>query len=243
MKQQVHWADCMSSTIELVDSINMPCHTYIYIANIKNLISKKGNFVRFLSVKNRIQHAYCTSNKIKIIHQNNCTCQTRYSKNRSFVNLSLSFPGLTQDCLDLYLSSHINPLYFVARSAVVVWRYLDSYVIVGVYGTLSNGCVWYAILWYNAHTRNMLPWWSHVTALGPRQPRTSLTRAEQRVGPIMDMKVQGSRSCKALGICELLASACSATKTDTFHLVSGDAPLIVLLLLLPTYLLFKACSI
>ena len=26
------------------------------------------------------------------------------------------------------------------------WRYLDSYVIVGVHGTLTTGCVQYAIL-------------------------------------------------------------------------------------------------
>ena len=30
------------------------------------------------------------------------------------------------------------------------------------------GCVWYAILWYNANAWNVLPWWSHVTAPGPR---------------------------------------------------------------------------
>ena len=43
--------------------------------------------------------------------------------------------------------------------------------------------------------------------------RASLARAERRAGPIMDMKVQGSRSGKALGIGELLASACSASAT------------------------------
>ena len=36
---------------------------------------------------------------------------------------------------------------------------------------------------------------------------------QRRAGPIMNMKVQGSRSGKALGIGELLASACSTSAT------------------------------
>ena len=102
--------------------------------------------------------------------------RTRRSKNRPFVNLSsfflsFSLSGLTQDCL--HRSSYFeykSTLFCSAQcSGTLVCRYLDSYVIVGVYGALSNGCVWYAILWYNAHARNMLPWWSHVTAPGPRR--------------------------------------------------------------------------
>ena len=67
-----------------------------------------------------------------------------------------------------HLSLSINPLHFVYRaqcSGMPILRYLDSYVIVGVYGALTIGCVRYAILWYNVHAQNVLPWWSHVTVV------------------------------------------------------------------------------
>ena len=52
--------------------------------------------------------------------------------------LSFSFPGLTQDCL--HRSSYFgykSTLFCSAQSSgTLVWRYLDSYVIVGVYGAL-----------------------------------------------------------------------------------------------------------
>ena len=56
----------------------------------------------------------------------------------SFFFPSFSFPGLTQDCLDL--SPYESTLFCSAQcSGTLVWRYLDSYVIVGVYGALRLG--------------------------------------------------------------------------------------------------------
>ena len=52
-------------------------------------------------------------------------------------------------------------------------------------------------------------------ALGDRELASYVLRTYYQVqlcaGSIMDMKVQGSRSGKALGIGELFASACSAS--------------------------------
>ena len=81
------------------------------------------------------------------------------------------FPGLTEDYLDRSPWFSYKSILFCSAqcSGKLVWRYLDSYVIVGVCGALTIGCVWYAILWYNAHAWNVLPWWSHVTAPGPRR--------------------------------------------------------------------------
>ena len=73
-----------------------------------------------------------------------------YLKRNSHLSIflsSFSFPGLTQDCLDLSpYFSYKSTLFCSAQcSGTLVWHYLDSYVIVGVYGALTIGCVWYAI--------------------------------------------------------------------------------------------------
>ena len=45
----------------------------------------------------------------------------------------------------------------------------------------------------------------------PRRSRASYQCVQRCTGSIMDMKVQGSKSSKALGIGELFASVCSAS--------------------------------
>ena len=152
------------------------CHIICNTLQIPKYL-KISSFVKFLSVKIRIS-SKLSINKTKIIHQINCTCtctcQSQMLKrmviSHSFFLLSFSFPGLTQDCLDLlslYFSYKSTLFCSVQCSGTLVWRYLNSYVIVSVSGALTIVCVWYAaILWYNAHARNVLLWWSHVTAPG-----------------------------------------------------------------------------
>ena len=97
--------------------------------------------MKFLSVKIRISSKLF---KTKIIHQFNCICQNQMFNKiaicQGFFLLSFPFPRLNQDCLDL--SPWFSYKYTLFCSGTLVWRYLDSYVIVGVYGALTiNGCV------------------------------------------------------------------------------------------------------
>ena len=45
----------------------------------------------------------------------------------------------------------------------LTFRYFDGYIFVDLYNTLMIGRVQYAILLYNAHAHNGLPWGGHVT--------------------------------------------------------------------------------
>ena len=75
--------------------------------------------------------------------------------------LSFSFPGLTQDCLDLSpWFSYKATLFCSAQcSGSLVSRYLYSHVMVGVYGALKIGGVSDTpFLSSNAHAHNVLPW-------------------------------------------------------------------------------------
>ena len=100
--------------------------------NTRNL--KIGNFLKFLGVKIRISSKL--SNKTKIIHQINCTCQNQMLKKNGYLSIFLSFqfPGLAQDCLDLSSQFKYKS---IQCSGTLFLRYLDSYVIAGVYGALT----------------------------------------------------------------------------------------------------------
>ena len=65
-----------------------------------------------------------------------------------------------------------TPFWSTHICGMLVLCYQDSDLIVGVYSArFASGCVWLAILSYNAHAHTVLPWWSDVTDVsGMRAP-------------------------------------------------------------------------
>ena len=131
----------------------------------KSKYLKTGNFLKFLSVKIRIY------SKLSIQQDQDHPSTQLYrpepdvQKNSHFsfflsFFLSFSFPGLTQDSLDLSpWFSHKSTLFCSAQcSGSLVLRYLYSHVMVGVYGALVGGVSDTPFLSSNAHAHNVLPW-------------------------------------------------------------------------------------